>query len=571
MTKRMRFTALLLAIMMVIALHGGVMAQDAAEIPAEQPQVQEAPATTQELPAEQEQTIDQTTVQIPVVQSEQPSVWAQEGVSWSAIYGLVSPNMLADYRADVNRAELYAAACNLYIRATGKAIEPVGTSPFTDADLPGVKAACAIGILEGEGSFEPEKAATRKEMTEVMYKALEVSELDLKLDSAESSAADAVQYFVSNGLLKGRGGNNLYLEESCSRQELMVFMHRVYEFTAYETGNYSKGLFWKASDEDSTIYLLGSIHIADQSLYPLSKDIMNAFESSDTLVLEADLSKLQEDMIYMQQKIFYEGDETLDQNIPKELYDRFVELVSPLGLQPEMYNKFKPWYAAMLAQNLMISNTGDAGSGTEDGTGGNAGDAAGDGAVSAYSANLGIDMYFTSKAINNKAITEIEGLKFQVDMFDSFSNEIQTWYLESTLGPAESTDDTGASDTGSTSEDASDAGADDTDTTGTSAVDTSSQAVSAFEVMLSAWENGDAKLIEDMVKSTYTDDPKAVEFNTTFWNTRNNNMYERAKAFLADPENTTYFIVVGAGHMEGDTGIVTQLIENGYNVERILN
>jgi len=74
-----------------------------------------------------------------------------------------------------------------------------------------------------------------------------------------------------------------------------------------------------------------------------------------------------------------------------------------------------------------------------------------------------------------------------------------------------------------------------------------------------------------MVRSTYTDDPKAIEFNNIFWNTRNNHMYEKAVEFLADPEGRTYFIVVGAGHMQGDTGIITQLIKNGYNVERILN
>lgn len=554
MKVKMRLTAIFMAILMVVSMNGAVLAQDSGQMT--------EPAQTQEAPANLTAAPDQTV--------EQPSAWAAEGVSWSAIYGLVSSDMLTNYRSDVTRTELYAAACNLYVRMTGKTIVPAEKSPFADTDLPVARAAYAIGILDGEGDFEPEKAASRKEMAEVIYKTLEVSGLELDLDGPDDNIEDAVRFFAEEGLLKGRGGNDLYLDSPCSRQELMVFLHRVYEHTAYETGNYSKGLFWKASDEDSTIYLLGSIHVADQSLYPLSKDILNAFDSSDILVLEADLSRLQEDMIYMQQKIFYEGDETLDKNISKELYDRFVKLVEPLGLTPEVYNKFKPWYAAMLAQNILVGNTGETGGtgGASDNSTGEAdGTDSGTGSTgSAYSGDLGIDMYFTSKAVNTKAIAEIEGLKFQVDMFDSFSNEIQAWYLESTLPP--SVDDAGADSSAEGTADTGDA-ASEADTAG--GTDSASHSINAFALMLSAWESGDAELIAMMVRSTYTDDPKAIEFNNIFWNTRNNHMYEKAVEFLADPEGRTYFIVVGAGHMQGDTGIITQLIKNGYNVERILN
>jgi len=503
MKRKMKLTAFFMAIVMVIALNCGVLAQEVDQAQTEQEQTQAGLEQTQEVPA----------------------AWASEGVSWSAIYGLVSQDMLANYRADVTRAELYSAACSLYIRLTGKTIEPKEDDPFADAGLPVASEAYAIGIIDG-GSFEPEEAATRQEMADVIFKVLDVSGLELDLSTAGSNTHDAVQFFCGNGLLKGRGGNELYLASPCSRQELMVFLHRVYEYTAYETGNYSKGLFWKASDEDSTIYLLGSIHLADQSLYPLSKDILNAFDSSDVLVLEADLSNIEEGTLYMQQKMFYEGDETIDKNIPEGLYEVYSGLMDQLGVNPDLYNKFKPWYAAMLIQNLALGNTGEAGAGSAD-------------SANTYSSALGIDMYFTAKAIGSKEIAEIEGLKFQVDMFDSFSDEIQAWYLASVLLPSESSSEDGADVT--------------------------------FADLLSAWENGDAEVIEKAVKASNSDDPKATEFNTIFWNTRNNHMYEKAKEFLADPEGRTYFIVVGAGHMEGDTGIVTQLARDGYDVERILH
>ena len=502
MKSTMSMTALWVAIVMALALQTGVLAQESqTQVPNQTSMEQSGTAVT-----------------------EEPSPWALEGAQWSSIYELVKPDMLANYKSGVKRAELYGTACNLYMRVTGKNITPVEVSPYDDADDPAVRAACAIGILTGQGSIEPEKAVTRNEMAHVIYNALLAADVGLELEKPSDSTIDttAVEYFVSNSLLKGKGGDSMYLEDSCSRQELMVFVHRVYEFVAYETGNYSKGLFWKASDEDSSVYLLGSIHIAGPSLYPLSKDILSAFESSDTLVLEADLSKLSEDIAYMQEKMVYTGDDTLDKNIPKELYDKYIETVTSLGIPAEMCNKFKPWYAAMLLQNLALVGNQE----------------------SSYSADLGIDMYFTSKAVNGKDIDEIEGLRFQVDMFDSLSNEIQVWYLASSL--------TTSPDAGQAAQQASATNA-------------------TFDFMLSAWEKGDANTIEAMVKSTDSSTPEAVEFNTIFWNTRNNHMYEKTKEYLADPEKKVYFIVVGAGHMEGETGIVTQLTNNGYEVQRILN
>ena len=38
------------------------------------------------------------------------------------------------------------------------------------------------------------------------------------------------------------------------------------------------------TDNNSTIYLLGSIHAAEESIYPLNDTIMSAYESSDYLL-----------------------------------------------------------------------------------------------------------------------------------------------------------------------------------------------------------------------------------------------------------------------------------------------
>ncbi|HEX2945066.1 MAG TPA: TraB/GumN family protein [Clostridia bacterium] len=500
MGKKFKVISILLCLTIFIALQAGVYAQDNAQ-----------PQQTQQSGQASEQA-PQLATQQAAAPAEQPSAWAFDGVNWSAIYGLASQNMFTKYASAVTREELYAVACNLYQRITGKAIIPLEKSPFSDADSQGVKAAAAIGILKGDGKLEPGQPITRDEMADVVYEALKAAKINLEQDNSANGAPDPIKYFVSENLLQGRGVNRLELDKPCTRQELMVFVRRVYEFTVYETGKDSKGLLWKASDEDSSVYLLGSIHLADPSLYPLSKNILNAFDKSDYLVEEIDLTKQAEGVQYMQQKMMYAGDETLDKNVPKDLYDKFAKTVEPLGLKPEVYNKFEPWYAAMLVQSIQA-------------------------AQSSYVANLGVDIYFTSKAINNKPLKEIEGLKFQVDLFDSLPKEMQVWYFGSSFA---------------------------TNSEG------QPQGPDVINALLSAWKSGDSATVEKFVAG---DESKMTavekEFNQIFWTSRNNNMYEKTKGYLADPEKKTYFIVVGAGHMEGKTGIVTQLKANGFKVEQI--
>ena len=41
-----------------------------------------------------------------------------------------------------------------------------------------------------------------------------------------------------------------------------------------------KAIFWKVTSPTSTVYLLGSIHLGSKDMYPLPKEIEDAFEGS---------------------------------------------------------------------------------------------------------------------------------------------------------------------------------------------------------------------------------------------------------------------------------------------------
>ena len=444
----------------------------------------------------------------------QPSEWAVEGVDWAGIYGLAPEAMFEKYNSKVTKEELYSVCVSVYEAVTDQTIIPEGKSLFTDTESEVVLKAHTAGLLKGSGKFEPQKEVTRLDMVSSTYSAIKAAQpnFDYKIDmeltfkdagAIPTESLDAVKYVVSKGILKGRNNNTLDLSSSCSRQEIMVFAKNAYEFVRYEAGKDSKGAFWKVSDEDSTVYLLGSIHIADSSMYPLAKDILKAYDEADYLAVEANISNEQEVASYMLEKAFYKDDNTLYKSVPKEVYDRFIEVIEPYGIKPEMYNKFKPWYAALLAQNLMY-------------------------AENSLSGELGIDMVLLEKAVGDKEILEIEGAKFQVDLFDSFSSDLQVEFLASSLA------------------------ADD---------EVQEESMDTLNDMITCWKAGDIEGLEKLLKSDDGESDTEKEFNEKLWSSRDTHMAEKVRSYLADPEGKTYLVVVGAGHMVGKVGIVEQLDE----------
>lgn len=487
MRKARKLTAVLSAVVMALSLQMGVLAQE----------------------------------QVVSVADREPSKWAVEGVEWSGIYGLAPEDMFNNYNSKVTKAELCSVCVSVYEAIAEQTIIPSDKSLFSDTDSEYVLKAYSVGLLKEAGKFEPQKEVTRLDMVTSTYDTIKAAQPDFDFEadielafndagSIPEESLEAVEYVVSKGILKGRNDNTLDLKSSCNRQEIMVFTKNAYEFVRYELGKDSKGAFWKVSDEDSTVYLLGSIHIADSSMYPLAKEILKAYEESDYLAVEANVTNQQEVATYMMEKAFYKDDSTLYKNVTKEVYDRFVEAIEPYGVKPEMYNKFKPWYAALLIQNLLY-------------------------AENSLSGEIGIDMVLLQKALDEKEILEIEGAKFQVDLFDSFSTELQVEFLASSLAPDK---------------------------------EAQKESVDVLNDMINCWKSGDTKELEKLLVTDTSESDTGKEFNEKLFTSRNNNMAEKVKSYLADPDKKTYMVVVGAGHMVGETGIVSQL-DDQYEIVQI--
>jgi len=171
-----------------------------------------------------------------------------------------------------------------------------------------------------------------------------------------------------------------------------------------------KTFLWQIQSNTNISYILGSIHFLKKEMYPINKKIENAFEESDVLVVEANLSidKIAEATLLIMQRGMYTGDETLKKNISKRTYTLAEKKLKEYGMDISNFQKFKPWLLSMTITNFEIIKLG-------------------------LDPNFGIDKYFLDKALNRKEILELEGAEFQVNLLDSFSAEQQDKFLFYTL------------------------------------------------------------------------------------------------------------------------------------------
>lgn len=406
-----------------------------------------------------------------------PSVWALWEVQMASVYGLGDAKTYSHYVDSAEADQLLAIEAS---------IEKVFGVVDTDKIATGTQ-------------------VTRGTVAKEFYDLIDAA---LKIDG-EPTAEVATKYFADKGIIRGKGHGDLDLDQVCSTQELILIAKRVYDNLTYALDMDSKGCFWKVSDEDNTVYLLGSIHVTDGSVYPMSKNIMNSFVSADYLAVEANvLVNKPEDTAYIQQIMMLEGDQTLDKMLSKENYEKYARIVSSAGVTEAVYNKLKPWYATLLVQNLMMASANLQGS-------------------------MGIDVYFLSAATGYKPIIEVESVREQIDMLNSFSDELQIGELVGVLE------------------------------------DTNNESVDSVNTMLQYWKTGNVDELAKMVNMEESTDPLVIEFNEKLLTTRNEGMLTDVEAMLKEDHSHIYFVVLGAAHMLNSDGIVQSLLDDGYTVEQV--
>ena len=269
-----------------------------------------------------------------------------------------------------------------------------------------------------------------------------------------------------------------------------------------------KAFFWQVNSGNATVYLMGSIHFADKSFYPLRKEIEDVFKKSETLVVELDINKIDHNAYnrLLVEKGIYKDGVTIKDVISEKTWLQLEQRLAQLNLSYDDIKSYKPGILVLTLTAMQVMQMG-------------------------FDPGLGIDAYFLNKATSDapaKKIIELETLEQQVNLFLDVSNG-ELLLKESLYSLDESE--------------------------------------SMMAEMVRYWKAGDEKkmnkLLFDDVLNEY---PAFSAIYDSLIYQRNDQMLSKIDDMLKRQGN--YFVVVGSGHLIGEKGIVNALREKGYDVKR---
>ena len=279
-------------------------------------------------------------------------------------------------------------------------------------------------------------------------------------------------------------------------------------------------LIWEVtSTTGGKLYLVGSIHVGKEEMYPLKSVLTDAFNESDAIAVEADILSYQKDFALQQsllEYMMYLDGTTIQEHIPSELFeklDKSLDDVKIPGISKKSLYSFKPTTLYSLIGQNMYEQAG-------------------------LKAELGVDMHFLELATEkNMPIIEIESMESQLKAMDDLSTETQLLLLESTIASQ-------YTNYGKQLNDMLDLWIKGNEL--------------EFEEYLSKQDN--QILMSSKQKELYE------EYNYTLMTKRNGDMLIKAEELLKNKK--TYFYIVGSAHMFGETGLVNQLKNKGYTVTK---
>lgn len=231
-----------------------------------------------------------------------------------------------------------------------------------------------------------------------------------------------------------------------------------------------KNFLWKVQSGTRVMYLAGSVHALTADVYPLNPAFEQAFQASDTLVEEIDLSE--GDLLSLAPllltKGMYQDGRTFDQVVSKDTVAMVTKrLNSPTTV--ELIRPMKPWMVMLMVTALQVQQAG-------------------------LNVSLGLDKYFFDKAtLEKKAVIGLETAESQIDRFDRMPDRLQEQLLRSSLEE----------------------------------VETQSRELTTI---VTAWQRGDAVALEKTLLSGFTKYPAAYQSLIV---ERNNNWMPQLEKCLA--------------------------------------
>jgi uncharacterized protein YbaP (TraB family) len=270
---------------------------------------------------------------------------------------------------------------------------------------------------------------------------------------------------------------------------------------------------WEITAGKHKCYLFGSIHNGAESFYPLPPAIIEAYASSKSLVIEArpDIARDPVEVKMIEQFIAINGRYPergeLFHNVSKETGDMLRAYCQENKLPQAKFDRLKPWVASSTIDDLELKKIG-------------------------LDVEKGTDMYFVKKALlDKKQIVELETPRDQLEMFARMNPEMQELILADTLRQTH-------------------------------------DYKQRVERMIAAWKDGNLEAMRRVILiDPLAEEPRLKDFYVKLFDQRNAKMVAKIEKHL---NSETVFIVVGAGHLVGEKGIIQLLQDRGFAVKQVV-
>ena len=268
-----------------------------------------------------------------------------------------------------------------------------------------------------------------------------------------------------------------------------------------------KPLLWKVSDQDNSVYLLGSFHLLKADDYPLSGDVEKVFAEASNVVFEVPPAELTDPALAqkMQQIAGYTDGSTLSQVLPPDVREKMGQVLGKDRLA--QMDAIEPWFINL---GLLIGISQQMG----------------------FQADQGLDLHIARMAeAAQKPVSGLETADQQIAVLDATPMDEQIAGLRDFFNrPGE--------------------------------------VPKLLDETHSAWRNGDATRLGALVIDEVR---KETPVTYRIVNVERNDAWVPKLQQMLDGVSTgnDTLVVVGAMHLLGEDGVVEKLRAKGYQVERI--
>ena len=264
-------------------------------------------------------------------------------------------------------------------------------------------------------------------------------------------------------------------------------------------------LMWKATSPSATVYLVGSIHVGDSSMYPLPKEVESAFAAAKVLAVEINIKNAdQAKMIGLVQKYgMYSDDDSLTKHLSKETQAALDDYCTRHNVPRMGMEKLKPWVMAVTIAAMAWQQAGE-------------------------DPSQGIDMHFLDENKPPQRVDELETMESQLSIFAEATDDEQQSMLASILKQGDKVKD-------------------------------------LIKRTEAAYMAGDPEALQKVMDEQ--DDVGSKSLEKKLLDDRNAAMTGKMEEYLKGKE--PIFVVVGAAHIIGDKGIAKLLRDKGYKVDQV--